>query len=151
MSFEERLKGDFFDIASSLHTEGAEFIIVGAHAVGIHVTPRDGRPRCVGPCISRKCVVGSSRAATIRCAALDLQHHARRLRTPRQGVPPGRIDIITQLSGITFEEAWPTRVIIEVRGFPVPFLGREALIKNKRASARPKDLADVELLERAKL
>ncbi len=40
MSFEERLKGDFFDIVSSLHLEGAEFIIVGAYAVGIHVTPR---------------------------------------------------------------------------------------------------------------
>lgn len=45
-------------------------------------------------------------------------------------------------------EAWPGRKSISLRGVPVAFLGREALLRNKRAAARPKDLLDVELLER---
>ena len=155
MSFEERLKGDFFDIASSLHAEGAEFIIVGAHAVGIHVTPRATGDLDVWVRASPENARRVHRAlqrfgaplSTFNITPADFE----RLGCVYQmGVPPGRIDIITQLSGITFDEAWPGRVVLEVNGVPVPFLGREALLKNKRAAARPKDLLDVEILERAK-
>lgn len=63
------------------------------------------------------------------------------------GVPPYRIDLINRISGVTFEEAWPNRRQVDVRGegFRVPtwFLGLDDLLRNKRASGRPKDLADV--------
>jgi hypothetical protein len=62
------------------------------------------------------------------------------------GLPPYRIDIMTGLSGISFEEAWPERVEDLFEDVRVPFLGREALIRNKRASGRTKDLADLEAL-----
>lgn len=63
------------------------------------------------------------------------------------GLPPRRIDILTEISGVSFEEAWPSRVLEEVGDLQVPFLGREALLRNKKASGRAKDLADVESLE----
>jgi hypothetical protein len=63
------------------------------------------------------------------------------------GLPPRRIDILTEISGVSFEEAWPSRVLEEVGNLRVPFLGREALLRNKRASGRAKDLADVESLD----
>ena len=63
------------------------------------------------------------------------------------GLPPNRIYLLTSISGIPdFNSAWATRVEHDVRGRRVPFLGREALLRNKRASARRKDLADVEAL-----
>ena len=64
------------------------------------------------------------------------------------GLPPFRVDVLTSVSGLTFEEAWDTRhegVLLDV---PVAFLGREALIRNKRATGRRKDLDDADALER---
>jgi hypothetical protein len=63
------------------------------------------------------------------------------------GVPPLRVHIMTQVSGIGWDEAWASRANDECGGVPVPFIGREALIANKTASGRPKDLADVAALE----
>ncbi len=63
------------------------------------------------------------------------------------GLPPRRVDILTEISGIAFDEAWPSRVLQQVGAVAVPFLGRDSLLKNKRASGRAKDLADVEALE----
>ena len=63
------------------------------------------------------------------------------------GLPPNRIDILTTISGISsFDAAWADRVEHVVRGRAVPFLGRATLVKNKRASGRRKDLADIEAL-----
>lgn len=59
------------------------------------------------------------------------------------GLPPNRIDVLTGVSGLTFEEAWGTRVEEVVEGVLVPVLGLEALVKNKKASGRDKDRADV--------
>jgi hypothetical protein len=56
---------------------------------------------------------------------------------------PRRIDILTSISGVSFDDAWPDRVILEIEGLAVPFLGRAALVRNKRASGRTKDLADL--------
>ena len=65
------------------------------------------------------------------------------------GLPPRRIDILTSISGVSFEEAWPHSVTHETDGLAVPFLGRQALVRNKRASGRAKDLADLEALGEA--
>jgi hypothetical protein len=62
------------------------------------------------------------------------------------GLPPRRIDILTSISGVGFDEAWTARVTHEVGGIRVPFLGRADLVRNKRASGRTKDQADLEAL-----
>lgn len=76
---------------------------------------------------------------------------------PEEGViqfgrPPNRIDLLNDISGVTFEEAWPGRVetVIgdEEEGLRVPYIGIEALMKNKRVSPRPRDLSEVEYLDR---
>ena len=60
------------------------------------------------------------------------------------GVAPGRIDILTQLTGLTFEEAWPGRLRNPFGDVDVDFIGRDAFIRNKRATGRAKDLGDIE-------
>ncbi len=62
------------------------------------------------------------------------------------GYPPYRIDIITSISGVEFESAWANRLVVDVDGLQVPFIGRDDLLANKRATGRPKDLLDVEYL-----
>ncbi|HEY8019797.1 MAG TPA: hypothetical protein VIH93_01775 [Thermoanaerobaculia bacterium] len=64
------------------------------------------------------------------------------------GQPPRRIDILTEVSGLDFDEAWKTNKLAKFGDLEVPFLGRDALILNKRASGRLKDLADLDLLEK---
>jgi len=62
------------------------------------------------------------------------------------GLPPNRIDVLTSVSGLDFGEAWESRMESDFGGLRAPFLGRAALIRNKRASGRTKDLADIEAL-----
>ena len=60
---------------------------------------------------------------------------------------PRRIDIVTEIDGIRFDEAYPNRSQVEVDGIAVPVISREDLRTNKRAAGRPQDLADVSWLE----
>ncbi len=62
------------------------------------------------------------------------------------GVAPSRIDVMTGISGVTFEQAWPSRLTVAIEGLTVPVIGRDELFRNKAASGRPKDLADLAAL-----
>lgn len=64
------------------------------------------------------------------------------------GLPPRRIDLLTGISGVTFEAAWRSRVTVEWQGHEVGFLGLDDLLRNKRATGRTKDHLDIEELER---
>jgi hypothetical protein len=67
------------------------------------------------------------------------------------GRPPNRLDLLGQIDAVAFAEAWAGRRSVELAGAGVPiivhYLGKEALLKNKRASGRPKDIDDVRHLE----
>ena len=69
------------------------------------------------------------------------------------GRPPNRIDLMNRIDGVTFEEAWETRLELEVSGngitVKVNYVSLEKLIQNKQASGRPRDLEDLEYLRRA--
>jgi len=71
---------------------------------------------------------------------------------PRYGYRMGRrpllIELLTTIDGVSFDEALVDAVTVEVAGVTVPVIGRAALLANKRAAGRTKDLADVEALER---
>jgi hypothetical protein len=64
------------------------------------------------------------------------------------GLPPIRIDILTTIDGVTFADAWPNRFASTVGGVTTNVIGRVDLLRNKKASGRAKDLADIELLTR---
>ncbi len=63
------------------------------------------------------------------------------------GVVPVRIDLLTSITGVTFEKGWKNRAAVPIGGLQVPVIGREQLIQNKRAAGRPRDLADIAELE----
>ena len=62
-------------------------------------------------------------------------------------MPPGRVDILSGVSGVEFDEAWASRITATVAGQEIATIGFDALLKNKRAAGRPKDLADIAWLE----
>ena len=62
------------------------------------------------------------------------------------GVAPNRIDLLTKISGVAFEEAWESREVGELGGLSIPFISRDMLKRNKAASGRTQDLADLEHL-----
>jgi hypothetical protein len=64
------------------------------------------------------------------------------------GEPPSRVDILTQIEGVLFDEAWPRRIEVLFGTLRCGVIGRADLLTNKRAAGRPQNLADVAALER---
>lgn len=142
---------DFIDMIDALRANGVRFLIVGGYAVGVHGHPRATKDLDVwveaSPENAQRIVraLRDFGAPLHGLSASDFEREGTGLQI---GVPPGRIDVITQVSGLSFAEAWPHRLEVAFFGRPAcPILGREDLIRNKRASARLQDLADVEALE----
>ena len=141
---------DFVDLLRAFIDADVRFLVVGAYALAIH-----GRPRATGdldvwvqPSADNAARV--MRALAMFGAPLD-QISAADFETPgvtyQIGVAPGRIDILTDLTGLTFDEAWPARVSHPFGGVTADVIGLTEFIKNKRATGRAKDLGDIEGLE----
>ena len=143
---------DFQDLLIELLDGDVRFLIVGAYAMAAH-----GVPRATGDMdvwispepsnASRAWAALKRFGAPIEQLGVTLED----LRTPGMvvqiGQPPRRIDLLTDLSGLDFDDAWSNRTMHSFGSREVPFLGRDDLIRNKRACGRPKDLADLEILE----
>jgi hypothetical protein len=141
---------DFVEMLSALSDAEAEYLIVGAHALAAH-----GRPRATGDLDIwvRPTPDNADRIwAALQRFGAPLHDLTRGdLHTPdivfQIGVAPSRIDILTSISGVDFGDAWKNRIVVPVSGIDVPTIGREDLIRNKRAVGRPRDLADIAELE----
>ena len=148
------MNDDWFDLLVVLLDAQARFLVVGAHALAVHGFPRATQDidLWIDPVPSNAERVWSALIAfgapvgQLGITRSDLVHAGMVIQL---GLPPNRIDLLTGVTGIDdFNWAWETRVDREVRGRAVPFIGRAALLQNKRAAGRKKDLADAELLER---
>lgn len=145
---------DFVEFLAALLAAEARFLVVGAHALAVHGVPRatgdidvwiDRTPENVARVWRALADFGApAEALGVRLADLEAPDVVVQL-----GLPPRRIDLLTGVTGLTFAEAWATRVTHAVAGLPIPFLGRDALVRNKRASGRYKDLGDLEALGEA--
>lgn len=153
----EAFNPDFTDMVALLCDEGADFLIVGGYAVSFH-----GHPRATGDLdlLVRPSPENAARVwralirfgAPVAAAGLTAADLVRRELVYQIGVPPRRIDVITEISGMPFDQAWQTRVEVDWQGRRVALIGFDALLINKLASGRPKDLADAqELAKRARM
>jgi len=141
---------DFAEILSALSAAGAESLVVGAHALAAH-----GRPRATGDLDIwiRPTAANAEKvwAALVRFGAPLSALRKEDLQTPQTvfqiGVSPVRIDILTSIDGVEFDAAWQRRLALDIEGQTVFLLGKDDLIRNKRAAGRPQDLADVAALE----
>lgn len=146
-----KLHKDLREFIELLNSHKVDFVIVGGHAVGFHGYPRFTgdidilvRP---GPDSARNMVhvmVAFGFAPDKELADVLADDK----RVIKMGQPPNRIDLLKMISGVDFDEAFNTSLPARLDGVPVRFLGREQLLKNKRASGRPKDLVDILEIEK---
>jgi hypothetical protein len=136
---------DFAEMLSALSAEGVEYLVVGAYALAAHGLPRATGDLDIWVRATPENADRVLRALRAFGAPLFDLTRPDLLRSDTEfqiGVAPGRIDLLTGLTGLTFEEAWPSRVATTVEGLVVPVIGREELLRNKEATGRPQDLAD---------
>jgi hypothetical protein len=138
---------DFVDLLRAFIAADVRFLIVGAYALAVH-----GRPRGTGDLDVWIDPTPDNAARVMRALEafgapmVDLSEadFARPGVTYQMGVAPGRIDILTELTGLTFDDAWQGRIRAAFGGLDVDVIGLDAFIRNKRATGRTKDLADIE-------
>lgn len=149
----DTLPDDFRDFLVSLADERADFVLVGGWAIAVH-----GRPRAtedldilVRPTpenaerVYRALVVFG---APVAAHGVQRELFAGEGYGYRFGVKPNLVEILTTISGVDFDAAAADSLTVDVDGRAVPVIGRAALLQNKRAAAREKDLDDVRWLER---
>ena len=138
---------DFVDLLRAFAAADVRFLVVGAYALGFH-----GRPRATGDLDVWVEASEPNAARLMRALAafgaplhdVSATDFAREGIVYQIGLPPGRIDILTQLTGLAFEEAWPDRAHGRFGDVDVDFIGRDAFIRNKKAVGRSKDLGDID-------
>jgi hypothetical protein len=140
---------DFVDLLRAFVAADVRFLVVGAYALAVH-----GRPRATADLdlwidatpdnATRVVRAGDFGAPMSEISEADFAQPGV---VYQIGVPPGRIDILTELTGLTFAEAWAERVHRPFGDVGVDFIGRSAFLRNKRATGRQKDLGDIEGME----
>lgn len=143
------LSQDFKEFVILLNEKKIDYLIVGGYAVGVH-----GYPRYTGDIdiwvkvsdenadkmVSVLDEFGFSSYNLTKADFLNLNN------VIQLGHPPVRIDIMMSVDGVSFEEAYPNKVIMNIDGLEINFIGIDDLIANKRATGRGKDLLDIKNL-----
>lgn len=144
---------DFRDLLAAFNAHGVEFMVVGAHALAAHGLVRatknlevwvrpdaDNAERVIAALIEFGAPLHDLTVDDLSRPGLIFQI----------GVEPIRIDVITAIDGVKFENAWPHRLEATFADQSAPVLSREDMIANKHAAGRDQDLLDVKWLEREK-
>lgn len=147
------MNDDFRDLLEALLEAGARFLVVGAHALAVH-----GVPRATGdldvwvspdpPNAERVWAALLTFGAPVGPMGVSRDDLEKPGIVVQIGLPPRRIDLLTELSGLAFDSAWDNRTTISIGSRDIPVLGRDDLIRNKRATGRARDAVDLEILER---
>jgi hypothetical protein len=143
------LDKDFNEFVELFLEHNVRFLIVGGYALAAH-----GLPRATGD-LDAWVWVNPENAQNIMRAlnafgfqnlSLTESDFSKEDSIIQLGYPPFRIDILTSIDGVAFDQAWEKKIVVELNGMNVPFIGRDDLITNKKAAGRPQDIADVSRL-----
>ncbi|MEK6335168.1 MAG: hypothetical protein AABM67_09480 [Acidobacteriota bacterium] len=144
------LNSDFRDMLSAFCEEKVEFMLVGAYAVAAHGLPRatgyiDLWIRSSDDNVARVWRALNRFGAPL--SSLSKKDLTKPGNVIQIGVAPRRIDILTEITGVSFDEAKAEQILISLEGLTIPVIGWSHLIRNKKAVGRPQDQADVARLE----
>ena len=144
-----QLPPDFKEFLRLLNSQKVEYLLVGGYAVGYH-----GYPRTTGdidiwvamsPANAQK-IVDALREFGFSDSEIDAAIFLTEGQVIRMGVPPLRIELLTSVSGVTFQECYARRIVAEMGGVPVNVIHKDDLLANKLAAGRAKDRGDLEAL-----
>jgi len=144
-----RLPKDFKEFFELLNSARVEYLLVGGYAVSLH-----GYPRSTGDIDIwvRPVVTNAARLVSVleefgfSRGSIQPEQFLHPDRVVQFGVPPLRIDLLTSVSGLEFDESYRRRETRRIEQIDVPLISREDLLRNKKASGRPKDLSDLQNL-----
>jgi len=145
------LNSDYKEMLQILLEEDVKFIVVGAYALAVH-----GYPRATGD-LDIWIKPDSQNASKVLCClkrfgaplySLTEKDLMENETVFQIGVIPRRIDIITSITGVEFDEAYDDCIKVQIDGMEIPVLSLEKLIKNKEATGREKDALDAKLLRK---
>lgn len=140
---------DWTAFIALLNRHRVRFLIVGAHALAANGRPRATQDLDIFVEPTRLNATRIARALSafgFEALARESARFGELNRMATLGREPLRIDVMTSISGVTFQRAWRGRIRSQVGRNKVSFLGKKELLANKRASGRTKDLLDIELL-----
>ena len=145
------LPDDFRDVLVALADERAEFVLIGGWAMAVHGRPRatedlDLLVRATPANSARVFAALAAFGAPVGPHGVDADTFRHEGPAYRIGMKPLQIEVLTRISGVSFEEAASDPLRADVDGRVVAVIGRQALLRNKRAAGRHKDLDDVEWL-----
>lgn len=143
------LDKDFNEFVELFLEHNVRFLIVGGYALAAHGLPRATGDLDAWVWVNPKNAQNIMRALNafgFQNLSLTESDFSKEDAIVQLGYPPFRIDILTSIDGVAFDQAWEKKVVVELNGMKVPFIGREDLIANKKAAGRPQDLADVSRL-----
>jgi hypothetical protein len=144
------LSRDFKEFIELLNEHNVRYLVVGGYAVALHGHPRYTKDLDVWIELSPENADNILKALEkFGFGSLDLKSgdFLEGDRIIQLGYPPNRIDILTSLTDLKFEDCYKARVYVEIQGLYINFIDIENLKKNKRATGRPQDLADAQNLE----
>jgi hypothetical protein len=144
-----RLPPDFKDFLTLLRSHRVEYLLIGGYAVGYHGYPRATANMDIW--VARTPENAARLATVLRVfgfpdSAIPVDVFLQKDRIIRMGVPPMRIELLTSISGVAFEDSYRERVNDTIDGVEVDIISLARLKENKRAAGRLKDLADLEQL-----
>ncbi len=151
MSDSKVFSPDFREFVELLNRHEVSYLVTGGYAVGVY-----GHPRYTGDLDfwvesseeNGEKLVKVFHDFGLASFGLTAKDFAKPDQIVQIGYPPYRIDVITSIDGVAFEDAYPNMNVIEVDGMPISFIGLEDLKKNKKAAGRGKDLEDLKNLDR---
>ena len=140
---------DYKEFIQSLNDNSVDYLVVGGYAVALHGYPRYTKDIDIW-------IESSQENATRLLKALEqfgfgsvglkVEDFLEPDQVVQLGYPPNRIDLLTSLAGVAFQNCYDAKMAVDIEGLIVNFIDIESLKKNKKASGRLQDLADVENL-----
>jgi hypothetical protein len=144
------LNKDFREFIELLNANGVEYLIVGGYAVGFHGHPRYTKDLDVWILVSHENASRVMKSLTqfgFGNVGLKKEDFLKLDEFVQLGYPPNRIDLVTSCDGVEFDTCYSSKVQIEIDGLKISFIDLQNLRKNKKATGRLQDLADLENLK----
>ena len=147
------LDKDFEDFVGLLNKHKVDYMVVGGYALAFHGKPRHTGDLDIWIDISKdnaQKLVGVINEFGMASLNLKNEDFLQEGGITQIGYPPLRIDILNEIDGVNFKDSYPNKLVIDVEGLPVNYIGLDDLIKNKQTSGRRQDMADVNELNKVK-
>jgi predicted nucleotidyltransferase len=147
------LDKDFEDFIILLNKHGVDYMIVGGYALAFHGKPRHTGDLDIWINLSTENadkMVDVLNEFGMKALGLQKEDFLQKGGITQIGYPPLRIDILNEIDGVNFTEASESKLVIDVDGMPINYIGLDDLIKNKQISGRKQDLSDINELNKLK-